>query len=285
MKYELRYLVQYPEVQQKLRDEVYRVVGTERLPGMDDMPKLHYAQAVLNETLRHSGVLPFPVPCSTPTKNHILGYDVPKETLILLNFWSMNMDTELWGDPRNFRPERFIAEDGTFQKKEFNLPFGLVPRLCMGETVAKQTMTLIFAAILQRFKFEVPLLGTPPSTQQISGLITSPAPYLETLFVLNLWSLNMDPELWGDPRNFRPERFIAEDGTFQKKEFNLPFGLGPRLCMGETVAKQTMTLIFAAILQRFKFEVPSLGAPPSTQQIPGLITSPAPYLVAIKSAD
>ena len=39
MKYELRYLVQYPEVQQKLRDEVYRVVGTERLPGMDDMPK------------------------------------------------------------------------------------------------------------------------------------------------------------------------------------------------------------------------------------------------------
>ncbi|KAF4523114.1 hypothetical protein B566_EDAN003128 [Ephemera danica] len=115
----------FTKVQQKLRDEVYRVVGTERLPGVDDMPKLHYAQAVLNETLRHSGLLPFPVIRSTPTDNHILGYDVPKETLFLLNFWSMNMDPELWGDPRNFRPERFIAEDGTFQKKEFNLPFGL----------------------------------------------------------------------------------------------------------------------------------------------------------------
>jgi cytochrome P450 len=39
MMYGLRYLVQYPNVQRKLRDEIYRVVGTERLPGMDDIPQ------------------------------------------------------------------------------------------------------------------------------------------------------------------------------------------------------------------------------------------------------
>lgn len=36
----------------------------------------------------------------------------------------------------------------------------------------------------------------------------------------------MDPEIWGDPENFRPERFISKDGTFKKDEHLMPFGYG-----------------------------------------------------------
>ena len=36
----------------------------------------------------------------------------------------------------------------------------------------------------------------------------------------------MDPEIWGDPENFRPERFITEDGTFKKDEHLMIFGQG-----------------------------------------------------------
>jgi cytochrome P450 len=35
----LRYLVWYPEIQEKVRQELYRVVGKDRIPSMDDMPK------------------------------------------------------------------------------------------------------------------------------------------------------------------------------------------------------------------------------------------------------
>lgn len=35
----LRYLIKYPEIQEKVRQEIHRVVGKERLPSMDDMPK------------------------------------------------------------------------------------------------------------------------------------------------------------------------------------------------------------------------------------------------------
>lgn len=42
----------------------------------------------------------------------------------------------------------------------------------------------------------------------------------------NLYSVHMDPEYWGDPENFRPERFINADGTFRKDERMIPFGKG-----------------------------------------------------------
>lgn len=45
----------------------------------------------------------------------------------------------------------------------------------------------------------------------------------------NLYSVHMDPEYWGDPENFRPERFINADGTFRKDERMIPFGKGNNL--------------------------------------------------------
>ena len=44
--------------------------------------------------------------------------------------------------------------------------------------------------------------------------------------MVNLWSVHMDPKIWGDPENFRPERFITQDGTFKKDEHLMLFGYG-----------------------------------------------------------
>lgn len=43
--------------------------------------------------------------------------------------------------------------------------------------------------------------------------------------IANLGGLNSDPDLWGDPENFRPERFLNDDGKLVK-DYSLPFGLG-----------------------------------------------------------
>lgn len=54
----------------------------------------------------------------------------------------------------------------------------------------------------------------------------------------NLWSVHMNPEIWGDPESFRPERFISLDGkSVIKHEALIPFQYGKRQCLGEPLGK------------------------------------------------
>jgi len=48
----------------------------------------------------------------------------------------------------------------------------------------------------------------------------------DTAMVVNLWSFHSDPNFWGDPEVFRPERFLDERGHLLKKDYSLPFGAG-----------------------------------------------------------
>jgi methyl farnesoate epoxidase/farnesoate epoxidase len=58
----------------------------------------------------------------------------------------------------------------------------------------------------------------------------------------------MDPEYWGDPEAFRPERFLdPATGSLIRKERFVPFGFGKRVCMGESLAKSELFL-FTSIL-------------------------------------
>lgn len=52
------------------------------------------------------------------------GFDIPKDTFVMPNLWAMHMDEKFWGDPKNFRPERFITPEGKFDNRNTILPFG-----------------------------------------------------------------------------------------------------------------------------------------------------------------
>ncbi|GFO26578.1 cytochrome p450 ii f2-like protein ii [Plakobranchus ocellatus] len=106
----------------------------------------------------------------------------------------------------------------------------------------------------------------------------------DSLIILNIHSALHDTKPWGDPDKFRPERFLNADGKLiDFKEF-LPFGLGPRSCLGKTLAKMELYLFLAAMFQRFKFEpeTPSGELPPSTGHL-SVILSPQPYKVRFVS--
>jgi cytochrome P450 len=45
-------------------------------------------------------------------------------TVMLVNVWSFHNDTDFWGDPQNFRPERFLDEKGELLRNNYTLPFG-----------------------------------------------------------------------------------------------------------------------------------------------------------------
>lgn len=68
--------------------------------------------------------------------------------------------------------------------------------------------------------------------------------------------LHHHPGLWEHPEQFRPERFRPEQKESYQPNSYIPFGAGPRKCIGEHMALLEMTLILATIAQRYRLHVP-----------------------------
>ncbi|KAH3835359.1 cytochrome P450 2J2-like [Dreissena polymorpha] len=73
-----------------------------------------------------------------------------------------------------------------------------------------------------------------------------------TIVQANLLSSHLDPRYWENPTAFCPERHI-ENGELKKNPAFTPFSLGPRMCLGETLARMELFLSFTNLLQRFSF--------------------------------
>lgn len=100
-----------------------------------------------------------------------------------------------------------------------------------------------------------------------------------------LYAVHMDPELWGDPEAFRPSRFIAENGTVSKPEYFMPFGVGRRMCLGDTLARMELFLFFSSLLHKFNLSLPE-GAPlPNLNGTVGVTISPEPFEVCLLERD
>ncbi len=72
--------------------------------------------------------------------------------------------------------------------------------------------------------------------------------------LLNLWALHRHYELWEDPDSFVPGRFVGEN----RKKINpfqyLPFGIGPRNCIGQRFAKQEAVIMAVLLFKNYRFE-------------------------------
>ncbi len=63
------------------------------------------------------------------------------------------------------------------------------------------------------------------------------------------------PKWWPDPESFRPERFAPENSTARPRFAYLPFGAGPRTCVGLNFAVTEIMVVLALLLQRFRMEL------------------------------
>nr|AHL88976.1 cytochrome p450 3042A1 [Brachionus koreanus] len=148
------YAAKYSEYQDKLINEIDGVLGKEKLPTESDRSKLNFVQAFLNETMRIVSAGPILVPRSTTKDIVFRGFKIPENTFIMANIWSCMRDPHYWSEPNEFRPERFLDKYGNFVcKNPAMVPFGIGKRACIGESIARLQMFLIFTSLLQKFHF------------------------------------------------------------------------------------------------------------------------------------
>ena len=105
----------------------------------------------------------------------------------------------------------------------------------------------------------VPLLLGRINTKTVSvGPWQVSAP---TMFMLPVQLMHYDERWYPEPEVFRPERF-APDAPELPRGAYMPFGTGPRVCLGQNLAMAEMTVIAAMLLQRFELSVPEAMAAP-----------------------
>ncbi|KAI8489154.1 cytochrome P450 2 sub U member 1 [Branchiostoma belcheri] len=173
----LLYMTLNPDIQNKVQQELDAVVG-ESLPALSHHSQLPYVNACLLEVMRIRPVIPLAVPHATTETVKVRGYDVPKETQVLMNLFSLHMDPAYWPDPDRFDPGRFLdAEGNVINKPESFMPFSGGRRECLGEQLARMELFLFFSTLLQSFTFRTPEGAPPPTTDGFLGITLSPRPF------------------------------------------------------------------------------------------------------------
>ena len=70
-----------------------------------------------------------------------------------------------------------------------------------------------------------------------------------------IYAMHRNPEYWPNPDRFDPERFSMENKHQKWHEAYMPFGAGPRLCIGNSFAIMEMQLVLIMVLRRYTFVV------------------------------
>lgn len=125
IRWALALFLNYPDVQENCFREIQENIGTSKRPSMADMPNLPYVEATITELARFANIVPAGVPHAISRDVFFHGYTFPADVMILPVLDSVLHDEALWGDPHNFRPQRFLDEDGQFVKKDEFIPFSL----------------------------------------------------------------------------------------------------------------------------------------------------------------
>ena len=106
-----------------------------------------------------------------------------------------------------------------------------------------------------------------------------------TCLMFNAWAMHQDKQEWMDPDDFNPSRFINDNGKVDQnassKSF-LPFGMGRRVCVGETLAKQELFVITSRLLHEFTFYKAPGPMPQITDDLTGTVHYPPSYEICFK---
>ncbi|XP_035666328.1 cytochrome P450 2U1-like [Branchiostoma floridae] len=177
LQWALLWVMVHDDVQKKVCEEIDRVVGRDRWPSLSDKPYMPYTEATLMETMRIRTPIPFAIPHENTVPATLQGYDIPANTYILVNLWSVHMDPANWTDPEKFDPSRFLDDQGQLKSVKTYLPFSTGARVCPGEQLSRTELFLFFTSLLQRFTYRLPDDAPEPNLKGEIGITLAPPSY------------------------------------------------------------------------------------------------------------
>jgi len=181
-------LTAYPEVQRKAHEEIDRVVGEHRMPTLDDLDRMPYIRAMILETHRFRPVAPLFIPHATLAPEEYKGFVIPKGATIFVNAWGIFHDPELYDDPENFIPDRYLlTENGTKPGVDGSdlrptFAFGVGRRICPGIHLAQNSININAMNLIWAFNFttDTDEKGKPIEVDTFDyqkGILTAPCPF------------------------------------------------------------------------------------------------------------
>jgi cytochrome P450 len=139
----------HPEIQERAAEEVFTVTAGGDVRA-EHYPHLRFVTAVVKEALRL-----YPPVWSlgrVATKDSTLGgLPIVKGTDIWLCLHRLHRDPRWYPEPERFRPERWLGNQA--QRRFTYVPFGIGPRVCIGQHFAMAETVLGLASMLRRFSF------------------------------------------------------------------------------------------------------------------------------------
>uniref|UniRef100_A0A2K6GYA4 Cytochrome P450 n=1 Tax=Propithecus coquereli TaxID=379532 RepID=A0A2K6GYA4_PROCO len=142
-------LMKHPDVEAKVHEEIYQVIGKNRHPRFEDRAKMSYTKAVIHEIERFGDLSPMGL-AHRFTK--FQDFFLPKGNEVFPMLGSVLADSKFFSKPRDFAPQHFMDEKGQFKKSDAFVPFSIGKR-CR-PLLTPTGLFLFLITIMQNFRFK-----------------------------------------------------------------------------------------------------------------------------------
>ncbi|XP_045203534.1 cytochrome P450 2U1-like [Mercenaria mercenaria] len=266
-------------------------------------PFLHYLPGdLLNEKVRDTAIKRivkyFDDICRYHYENYKLGDDncfldlwiAAKENNDLfrkVNLWAVLNDLMAAGSETTATTMKWViialAKNPYIQKKLQRKVDEVIDKGKSPSISDKMNLPYVEATILEALRFGSAVPLSVPHAVLHDTIFKGYKIPKEATILPNIFSVHFDPDIFPEPDAFRPERFLDEaEASIIRSEKLIPFSLGPRSCLGETLARMELFLYVTTLVQKLEFRAPDDVELPSLKGVFGLTRRPQEFKVKIR---
>ncbi|KAI9490119.1 cytochrome P450 [Zychaea mexicana] len=160
LSFAIYYLAKHPELQERAREEAYRVLGNEPKdigPTVEQSRQMTYIDQIIKEVLRIEGPADSLISRNANKDTELGGVVIPKGTAVTVSLYNLHRNPRVWDNPDKFDPERF-ASGGEADFKDANawIPFSTGSRQCIGMNFSMSEQRFLLPMLLRKYKWTLP---------------------------------------------------------------------------------------------------------------------------------
>ncbi|KAG2053936.1 cytochrome P450 [Suillus hirtellus] len=164
----------YPKAQEKVQEEIDTVIGRDRAPTLDDYGSLPQIEAFMLECLRWRPVTTLGFAHRALTDIPYKDICIPKGAIVFGNHWAISRDPNVYPNPDQFDPERWLDSEGKI-REDLKFPsYGFGRRICPGRHIANRSIFINLALLLWSFKITEDPKNPIDQSGFVDGVIAHP---------------------------------------------------------------------------------------------------------------